>query len=168
MTDQGGLCIYAVTGDFCDASADGLSVFAEANVAGRLRSQQPFKKVHMHALPHAITDRARRGRQVPDVGAFDWRCDDQYRGRGSAGTVVAKAPKWTRGGDLIGTLVRAQPKRFECMPLGATQDVAHPKLNSIESVQCDVRHWTISGSRIDRLQLDVCRIKALSYDTNLP
>jgi hypothetical protein len=48
--------------------------------------------------------------------------------------VLAKAPKWTRGGDLIGTFVRAQPKRFECMPYGqktGSADVASRRLSMI-------------------------------------
>src|SRR5215475_13919932 len=118
MTDQEGLCLYTAAAYFCDAFADGLAVFAEAIVAGRLRSRQPFKQIHMHALSPAITDRAHRGGQIPDVGAFDRRCDDEHRGRRGVVTVVAKAPERTRGGDLIGTFARPQPKRSESMPLG--------------------------------------------------
>jgi hypothetical protein len=85
-----------------------------------------------------VADRARCGSKVPDVRALDWSRDNEQRLRCVVFGVVAKAPKWTRGNDLIGTFVRVEPKRSECMPLCAPQDVGDTELNPAVGVQCRI------------------------------
>lgn len=92
----------------------------------------------MQILSQTVADRARCGSKVPDVRALDRSCDYEQGLRCIVFGVVAKAPKWTRGNDLIGTFVRVQPKRSECMPLCAPQDVGDTKLNPAAGIQCRI------------------------------
>lgn len=43
-------------------------------------------------------------------------------------SVIAKAPEWTRGNDLIGTFDRVQPKRSKYVSLRAPHGVGDAKL----------------------------------------
>ena len=89
----------------------------------------------MQILSQTVADRARCGSKVPDVRALDRSRDNEQGLRFIVFGIVAKAPKWTRGNDLIGTFVRVKPKRSECVPLCAPQGVSDTELPPAVGVQ---------------------------------
>src|SRR5215472_17008500 len=88
----------------------------------------------MKALTQNVTDGARWWDEIPDVCAFDGSRHDEHRLCGGF-AIIAKAPVWPRGHDLIRTFLGTQSKVLERLPLCTPQQVGHTEHGATRVIQ---------------------------------
>ena len=102
----------------------------------------------MPASVQEETDGADRGREIPDVGSFDRRGNDEQRSRSVTAAIVAKTPMCARRDDVVVTFLWVQSKRADDISLRTAKNVADIKLSSAKSIYCGIGHELVLYSLV--------------------